>query len=99
MVSKEVKEGKMWAFAAMFFGIIGFVIVLLFKKDNAYANFYAKQSLVLFIFGVLISWIPVVNIIGWIFYIVFWFFGWINALSGKKTPLPLIGQFADKFEL
>ena len=48
---KEVEDGKIWAFLAMFLGIIGFIIVLLAKKDNKYALFYAKQSLVLFIVG------------------------------------------------
>ncbi len=48
---KEVEDGKIWAFLAMFLGIIGFIVVLLAKKDNKYAMFYAKQSLVLFIVG------------------------------------------------
>ncbi len=91
-----VSEGKIWAFIAMFFGILGFLIVLLAKRDNSYAMYYAKQSLVLFIFSVIVSFIPIV---GWIISLVFWVLGWVYALSGKEKPLPLIGQFADKINL
>ncbi len=99
MVTKEIKEGKIWAFLAMLFPLFGFILVFLFMRDNVYANYYAKQALVLFLFGVIVSWIPLINIIGWLIYVVLWFWGWINALSGKKVPLPLIGHFADKFDL
>jgi uncharacterized membrane protein len=46
---KEVEDGKVWAFLGIFLGLIGFLIVLLAKRENTYAMFYAKQSLVLFI--------------------------------------------------
>jgi uncharacterized membrane protein len=47
--SKEVDDGKVFAFLGAFLTILGFIIVLLVKKDNKYAMYYAKQGLVVFI--------------------------------------------------
>lgn len=115
--SKEVEDGKAFAFLGVFLGLIGFVIVLLTKKENKYAMYYAKQGLVLTI-ACIIVWIPLwiilfilafIPVIGWIFgwilaavfwvfFLVLWFIGWINALSGVEKPIPLIGQFGEKFK-
>jgi uncharacterized membrane protein len=71
---KDVEEGKVFAFLATFLSIIGFIIVVLTKKDNKYAMFYAKQGLVLFIAAVIVgvaSWILIfIPIIGWLAMIV-----------------------------
>lgn len=40
-------EGKVFAIIAYILGIIGFLIVLLAKRDNKLAMYHAKQSLVL----------------------------------------------------
>lgn len=102
-------EDKLWGFLAIFLSILGFLIVILAKKDNKYAMYYAKQSLVAFVavfigyvaagiltfvmIGVLLY--PVVGILS----LVWWIQGIINALSGKTKPLWLIGQYADKFNI
>lgn len=67
-------EGKLFAVLAYLLGIIGFLIVLLAKKDNKFAMYHAKQSLVLII-AALIIFIPgsiitaiigIIPVIGWI---------------------------------
>ena len=107
---KKSDDSKLFAFLATFFSIIGFIIALLVKKEDDYVMFYAKQSLVLFIFAVLvgivqmaISWIP---IFGWIIgfglqviVLVLWVLTWIYALSGEKKETPFIGQYAKKIKL
>lgn len=109
MASREVEEGKIFAFLATFLTIIGFIIVLLTKKDNKYAMYYAKQGLVLFIAAVgvwVAAWILVfIPIIGWLAMIVLdiilfvlWIISWIYALSGEMKPVPLIGKYAEKFK-
>ena len=40
--------------------------------------------------GFIVGWI------GWVAIIVFTVMGIINALTGKETPLPLLGKIADK---
>ncbi len=104
--SKEVDDGKAFAFLGVFLGIIGFVIVLLAKKENKYAMYYAKQGLVLTIAYVAVWVVMLIPVLGWIVGIlaslllfVLWIIGWINALSGKEKPIPLIGQYADKINI
>jgi uncharacterized membrane protein len=108
--SKDVDEGKAFAFLGVFLGIIGFVIVLLAKKDNKYAMYYAKQGLVLTIAWVVLwiaAWILMfipfigwlIMIVAWIALMILWIIGWINALSGTEKPIPFIGQFGDKFNI
>ena len=107
--SKEVKDGKAYAFLGVFLSIVGFIIVLLAKKENKYAMYYATQGLVLFIAYMIgwivtavIGWIPIigwiVTAVIWIFLFIVWLIGWINALSGVKKPLPVIGKFAKNFK-
>lgn len=110
MASKEVEEGKIFAFLGVFLTIIGFIIVLLAKKENKYAMYYAKQGLVLFIawvivaiVGMILAFIP---ILGWLVWVVLylgmlilWIIGWINALSGVEKPIPIIGKYAEKIKL
>jgi uncharacterized membrane protein len=108
--SKDIDEGKAFAFLGVFLGLIGFVIVLLAKKENKYAMYYAKQGLVITIAWVavwvaswVLMWIPVIGwfilFAAWVFLLVLWVIGWINALSGKEKPIPLIGQFGEKFNI
>ncbi|MFC1722692.1 DUF4870 domain-containing protein [Nanoarchaeota archaeon] len=104
--SKDIEEGKVWGFLGVFLGIIGFVIVLLAKKDNKYAMFYAKQGLVLTIAYVILAIIMIIPVlgwiigmIGWIILLVLWILGWVYALSGEEKHIPLIGKFADKFDI
>ena len=108
--SKEVEEGKIFAFLGVFLSIIGFAIVLLAKKDNKYAMYYAKQGLVLFVAYVIVVIVSAVlriiplieNLIGnllLIGIIILWLIGFINALSGKEKPIPIIGQYAKYFKI
>ncbi|MEK6959086.1 MAG: DUF4870 domain-containing protein [archaeon] len=91
-------NSKIFAFLAVFLGIIGFLIVLLAKKDDDYAMYYAKQSLIIFI-GIIISQLLMLVLIGIILLpimLILWILALLNALSGEKKPTPLIGKFADK---
>jgi uncharacterized membrane protein len=101
-----VDEGRLFAFLAYFLGIIGFIIVFAVKKDNKFAMFHAKQSLVLFIVAVANGIIWQVPLIGWIAgaviglaVFVFWIMGIINALGGQEKALPIIGDLAAKINL
>ncbi|MEA3430949.1 MAG: DUF4870 domain-containing protein [Nanoarchaeota archaeon] len=104
----EVEEGKIFAFLGVFLTIIGFIIVMLVKKDNKYAMYYAKQGLMLFIAGIIvgiIGWIlvfiPFIGIaITWLLNVVLlvlWILGWVYALQGEMKPIPLIGHYAEEW--
>jgi uncharacterized membrane protein len=58
-------DSKIFAFLGVFLTIIGFLIVLLTRKEDKYAMYYAKQGLVLFIAFVvvqLLGWVAVVGL-------------------------------------
>ncbi len=104
------KQSKTNAFITAFFSIIGFIIALLAWKKDKYVMHYAKQTLVVFIFAVIVSavlaivgWIPV---LGWIIALglrvlvfVAWIYNWTYALSGEKKFIPVLGDYAKKIEL
>ena len=109
-MSKDIEEGKFWAFLGVFLLVLGFILVLLAKKDNKYAMYYGKQGLVLFIayIGVWLIWmvmhmIPILGwIIGiglWVIFVVLWIIGLVYSLSGEEKDIPLIGEFARKIKV
>jgi uncharacterized membrane protein len=93
---KDVQENKLWAILG-YLGILC-LIPLLAKKDSKFAQFHAKQGLILLI-GEFFVWVP---ILGWLLGIVifvFWIMGIINVLNGKMTPLPIVGELAAKLNI
>ena len=107
MSKKDIEDGKVFAFLGVFLTIIGFLIVLLAKKENKQAMFYAKQGLVLFIAYIIIAVAGMIPLIGWfiimplgmLLMLVLWIIGIVYALSGEEKYIPIIGKFADKINL
>jgi uncharacterized membrane protein len=109
--SPSKKDDKiLFAFLAAFLSIIGFIIALIAKKDNKYVMFYAKQSLVIFIFAIIIEiisqifvFIPIIgNAINWmlsLFVMILWLISWIYALSNEEKEVPVIGKYARSIKL
>ena len=101
IVSSGKDDDKMWGLIGFALGLIGFIIVLLVKKDNEYAMFYAKQGLVLTIVSIVGSVIGIIPFLGWVIsfavsiaVLVLWIMGIIYSLSGQKKDVPIIGHFA-----
>lgn len=101
--SKDVEDNKIWGIIA-YIGILC-LIPLLAKKDSAFAQFHAKQGLVLFITGIIVGVVSALPFIGWfivaplgsLFVLILAIMGIINAAQGKMKELPIIGQFGKKF--
>lgn len=84
------------------------LIPLLAAKESKFAQFHAKQGLVLFLAEVLLGIlyaIPFLNVVmlfvGWILYIlllVLAIMGIVNALGGKFWKMPVLGGLAEKFK-
>lgn len=101
---EEIKKEKDLTAVLSYIGIL-FLVPLLVSKDNAFAQFHAKQGLVLFIAEIatsLIAWIPFlgwfVGVICWIMWVILSIMGIMNVLNGKQSPLPVIGKFAKKLK-
>lgn len=93
---KDIKENKLWAFLS-YLGLLC-LVPLLAKKDSKFAQFHAKQGLVLAI-GEFFIWIPFLGWILGIFILVLWIIGLMNVSSGKMKPLPLVGEMAAKMNI
>ncbi len=93
----DAEENKLWAVIG-YFGLLC-LIPLLAKKDSAFAQYHAKQGLVLTIVAFVLGFIPFVNLLAWIVTLILFIIGIMNALNGKMAPLPVIGQYADKINI
>ncbi len=89
-----------------YIGILVLIPLLTDAKNDAFVKFHIKQGLTLLIFDIIISIVAAVPIIGWIVAIVgsivvlvLFIMGIINAAGGQEKQLPIIGQYADKFNI
>lgn len=116
MAKKKVKklgnkeDKKLLAFVTTFLSIIGFVLALIFWRNDKYVMHYAEQSMVVFIYsliaGILSGLLGRLPIIGMIIssalsisVLVLWVISWVFAFSGEEKDVPLIGEFGEKFNL
>jgi len=95
-MQKDIDENKLWALIG-YLGILC-LIPLLAKKDSKFAQFHAKQGLILAIGG-FFAWVPFFGWILGIFIFVLWVMGIMNVLSGKMKPLPVVGELAEKINI
>src|SRR3990167_9470086 len=78
---------------------IGYVWILclaplFLKRNSRYAQFHAKQGLVLFILeviGWLIFWIPLIGWVLFIYVIIMAVMGIMNSLQGNWWEMPVLG--------
>ncbi len=92
--------------------IFGTILALFLNSEtkSKFANFHIRQALginlTLILFGVLVNgfgeyFSETMNfMIGGAFYLsyfILWIYGFIGAVSGKKTLLPIVGNFFQKF--
>lgn len=102
--SHDIEENKLIA-ALSYLGIL-VLVPLLAKKESPFCQFHAKQGLVLLIAWIIVGFVAVIPILGWIvsifgslFLFVLFILGLVNALGGQAKELPVIGQFGEKFNL
>jgi len=76
--------------------IIGWVVALILNNPKTeFATFHLRQMLGIMLLGLVVSFIPIINIIGGLFAFVLWIMGFISAVQGEMKPVPLLG---DKFQ-
>ncbi len=108
-IKKEhIEEGK--SIAWLSYILILVLIPLMVQRENPYTKFHIKQGLVLlvtwiilYIIGIIFNFVPILRILVWLavwgITIYFVIVGIRNSLNGKLEKLPIIGDFADKFEI
>lgn len=88
----DAKQNKWWA-ALCYFGPF-FLLSWLLKPKSRFVRYHVNQGLVLFLCWVILNifdFIPFVWVLN-ILAIVCFFCGVINALKGKRKPMPIIGE-------
>jgi len=99
-------DSRIFAFVVTFLSIVGFIIALIFKRDDKYVMHYAKQSLLVFFAFVVAGASALVPFIGWLAYpvlyvisVALWIVSWVFALSGELKVVPLIGKYGNSIKL
>ncbi len=87
------------------------LVPLLAKKDSPYAQYHAKQGLILFIADIILwafGWVIAAVTLGFgaflvpligLLLLVLMIIGIVNAASGKTKPLPVIGKMAENWKI
>lgn len=97
---KDVLENK--SIAALSYLWILCLVPLLGKKDSKFAQFHAKQGLVLFIIeiiGSLVFWLPLFGQILMLALLVVSVMGIIKTLNGEWWKVPFIYEWSKKINL
>ncbi|HLD81940.1 MAG TPA: hypothetical protein VJA22_01890 [Patescibacteria group bacterium] len=87
--------------AAISYLWILFLIPLFLKRKSKFAQFHARQGLVLFLLevvGTFLFWIPLLGPLLFLALCVAAIGGFLMALSGKAYPLPVISGIAEKID-
>ncbi len=85
------------AYFIPFFGGLFFLII---EKENKLIRFHAVQSILLWIVFVILAailwWVPVINILLYLFILLVWIFMMYQALMERMFELPVIGDIAKR---
>lgn len=98
---KDIEENK-GITVLSYIGILC-LVPLLAKKDSKFAQYHAKQGLVLFIAEVCTTVITIIPYLGWIIglanilWLILLIMGIINVVNGQYKEIPLLGKFGAKF--
>lgn len=103
-IQKEIKKSvssKNFIAALSYIWILC-LIPLILKRNDRLAQFHGKQGLllaVIWFFGSLIFWIPVIGWLTALALAVASIFGFFKALQGEMWEMPIIGKYAKKIDL
>jgi uncharacterized membrane protein len=74
---------------------IGWIIALVLNSSekDEFASYYIRQTLGIWLFGIIISIIPVINLIGWVITFIFWLLSLIGSIQGEIKETPVVGKY------
>lgn len=104
MDAKTIEEGKSAAITSYIL-IVGVLIAMSMNSEikNSYASFHIRQALGLTLtfisLGLIISNFDsmMISLPMWIFVSVLWSYGIFSAIKGETKPLPLLGNYFQKW--
>jgi uncharacterized membrane protein len=104
-MDNTIEKGKTAAITSYIL-LIGVLIAMSMnsgEEKNSFASFHIRQALGLSItfisLGLIISHFdnPMITFSMWIFLSVLWTFGIFNAINGITKPIPLLGNYFQKW--
>jgi len=99
-MDKDIEKNK--AIAALSYAWILCLVPLLGKRDSKFAQFHAKQGLVLFIIeiiGSLLMWFPIFGQLLMLLLVVVSVMGIIKTLNGEWWKVPYVYSWSKKINL
>ena len=94
--NEDIQQNKIIAALAYLI----FFLPLIAAKDSAFGKFHANQGLVLLLAFVIVNFLYIIPILGWIAaplisiaLTIIGILGAVSAYNGKAEELPVIGQF------
>ncbi|WP_241243837.1 YtxH domain-containing protein [Flagellimonas beolgyonensis] len=74
--------------------LIGWIVAIIMNSSNKteLGSFYIRQVLGIFLILFVISFIPVLNFLGWLFCAILWIISLIGAINGNRKPVFLVGE-------
>lgn len=85
-----------------YFGLLILIPLLTEAKNDPFVKFHVQQGLIFLICSVVVSflyWIPVVGWLLGVFLFVIFIIGVINAATGRKVLLPIIGKYGAQIKI
>lgn len=78
---------------------IGWIIALVvnMSQKEEYSSFFIRQTLGIWLVGIVLSWIPVINILSGIVVFAFWLLSLIYAIQGQQKEVPFGQYFQEWF--
>ncbi len=76
--------------------IIGWIISLILNQGEnreEFSSFYLRQVLGISLLGLVLSWIPGLNLFAGILILILWIVSLIQSLSDQKWVIPVIGEY------
>ena len=100
-IDKDIEENKL--IAALSYIWILCLVPLLLKRDSKFAQFHAKQGLILFIIEVFASfflmWLPVIGQLVALALLIISVVSFVKALSGEWWKIPYLYEWSKKINL
>ncbi len=92
--SSNPESGKTVAIIAHL-TFIGWIIAIIMNSSNKteIGSFYIRQTLGIFLLLIVTSFIPFINLIGWLLGLILWIVSLIGSINGEQKPVFLVGEY------
>lgn len=98
--SQDIADNKGTAALSYFFILA--LIPFLARRSSKFAQMHARQGLLLCLIEIIAAFLFWIPVLGWVLVLVILaavIYGLTQSLSGKYSPLPLLGVYAEKIKI